>query len=273
MRFVDQNQTDFASEIRVEPDHLLGEIQFVDDSLTGAVAARKEFEVAQFVEGAISVDVMHRFLGIKFSSQVLFHHVAVFEDVARRFSVFAGHDEPDVTVSNNSFGKLLIRIVRLVGYSSKQRATFGAAQTLTPVDCAARTPLNFHPVAALDASSVPGFFRKSAPDAAAIRGAVHRLLAEFFYVGAGVTRFVAEWFTANFARKIYARYSSVFSTKFGLVRDFARSTTELLGRVPRSDFEVLPATIANFLNRHLCISYLVGADRSSTACRLSKQEI
>ena len=36
----------FAGDIRVQPDHLDGEFQLVDDSLAGAVSAGEEFEMS-----------------------------------------------------------------------------------------------------------------------------------------------------------------------------------------------------------------------------------
>src|SRR5580692_9850589 len=204
MWLVDQDQANFASEVRVTTDHFLREVELVNDSLTGTVTAGKKLQIADVVEKAVSVDMVHGFFGKKFSSEVLFHYIPVFKNVAGRFSVFSGNNHSNVAVSCNSFSGLLVRIMRLVRQSPKLRATFCAAQPLYPVNGSAGATLDVHSIPALDASGVPGFFRQSPAQSPAFGRAVHWVFSEFLSVGPDRCRFVTEQFPANAAIEICA---------------------------------------------------------------------
>lgn len=90
----------FFGDVGVDRNDVQREVDLVDHALTGAVPARKEFEVLKPVVLPVSVDVMDGFFVIEFPSKVLGHDVAVFHDGARATGAGQGrHRYPYVTVA------------------------------------------------------------------------------------------------------------------------------------------------------------------------------
>lgn len=262
-----------AGKFGVEGQHLYREFDLVDDALARAVPTREKFEIYNFIKRFVSVHMVNCLIGMKPSPEVLFHHIPVLENVSRRFSVFTRDDQSNIAVARNALRGLLIRVVSLVGQPAKLRSAFGAAEALSAIYGSAGSALNVHTLSALNASSVPCFFRQSSAQSSTFGRTVHRFLIPLFSIRSNGSGFVLKRRAANLAIKLRALDASVFATENRFVRFLARKSTEFLGGISRLYPEGLTAAFANFLNRHLCFSCVVGTSGYSTVCRLSKQEI
>lgn len=72
----------FASELGVERQHFDSESHLVDDALARRVRFRPKLKVGRRVKAALTVPVVDRFFFTKFSTDLLLHHVAVFQNAS-----------------------------------------------------------------------------------------------------------------------------------------------------------------------------------------------
>ncbi len=254
------------SELGVENQVLYRELDYVGDTLTGAVVFGKQFEIIDRIVSPVSVFVVDGFFLAKRPAEMLFHHIAMFQNVARRVSVFARNYQAHVAVLYQSACDGVVRVFLLVGDSPKQRSAFSAAQVLAAVDSSARSPLDNHTVSALNADVVPSFFRKPPPDSSTFGRAVHGVFAPLFVVRGDLRRLHAEQGVADFAREIDRRDLRGGAPVFRFMLDFAAKFTEALSRVRRLYAESSSALFAVFLDRHLGFS-VVGGDALTSVAR------
>src|ERR1700726_1836413 len=115
-----QFHADLPPELRVHPKDVDGELHLVGDSLAGTVATRKEFEIAWQIVLPISIFMVDSFVWMKFASEYLLHHIAMFESVSRGFSANSRNDHSNVAVFDDSRCGLLVRVPRLVRETTKK---------------------------------------------------------------------------------------------------------------------------------------------------------
>jgi hypothetical protein len=266
MRFVEQNQADFASEIRVQPDHLLGEIQFVDDSLTGAVAAGEKLQVIDAVVLPIAVDVMNRFFGEEVSSKVFRHDVPMFHN---RFGTAVSrqhrYGDPNVAVAfyvtlNLAGFKTLGSLLAVVGVVASWIAEF-----LLVVKASAWAPFSRVVFPAVKAHERVSFFCVffSSLRRAGHR-AVERVSTKFFAIGSQIGRRHRKRFFAVLADECFGRDSRGGAAVFGFVRSQTISAAKFASEFSfAGDAKGLLAVFTRFLSDHV-VTPLLGGKRVMT---------
>lgn len=90
-----------SGELWVESQYVDCKLNFVDDALSGAVPAGKQFEIWKQVVLPVAVLVVNCFLGVKVAAEVLAHHVAMFHDGVLLAGNKRGDGNPNVAVAFN----------------------------------------------------------------------------------------------------------------------------------------------------------------------------
>lgn len=137
MQLLGHRVTGGKAEVGVQGQYLDSELHLVDDSLSGGLVARPQFEIGKFVVEAVSIFVMNAFKLGQWAIEMLRHHVAVFQDfstaaemhshVARRVHVPIGIDGPPRSAFPSTFfaAKFLAFVVaRMATVFGFHQATF-----------------------------------------------------------------------------------------------------------------------------------------------------
>src|ERR1700674_3900420 len=231
-RLPHQLVTGFRSEVRIEREHLNREGDFVLDRLTGAVAAGEQPNVLRSIVGSLPVQVVDSFFGSEFSAEALFHHKAMFKNLATANSALVGESEADVSLCRDAslnlsrfFGSASRMLCKFVGAS-----TLRTAKTALSVDGSSGFSLDGHPVAALDAVDLPLLVRQSASFATTRSRTILGFFAELFHVGTDAAWEPYERVTARLARELDRLRSVMKGVKavLLLITPVAGSAAELL---------------------------------------------
>lgn len=191
MGHVNQHNASGLGILRVSPEHVYGEGNFVGDALTGRLGFRPEFERFQSIIVSLSKFVMNRFWFKKSATKMPFHNQGMLKGLTTTRSV-SHVGEPDANVAllvnsplDLSFGgwtkaRLFSKLV--------STATRRAAQAFLSVYSSSRPALYRHWIAALNTIYLPFFIRKHTALAAAFCRAVERIPTMLFAVATKLAR-------------------------------------------------------------------------------------
>lgn len=201
------------------------------DSLSGSVAAGKQFKVLIRIIRAYAVDVVDSFFGAKQSSEFLFHSISMLEYFSRRLAIHSGDGEAKVAMSRGMRNRDAVGVCDLHTDSFVQAATLRPAEHFALVDIAARTLEDRDGFSALNTFDVPVFVFESSTLSAAFSRAVHRVFTPRFLVRAKFARVLLEWLTAFLAYEAYRFGRFVRAAVDFFVRSVAGASAKFSGQV------------------------------------------
>jgi hypothetical protein len=253
MRLVNQDQANFASEVRVTTDHFLREVELVNDSLTGTVTAGKKLQIADVVEKAVSVDMVHGFFGKQLAPEMLLHDVAMFQDFVGGRSV-ACRDSEHGVFAFDSPRDLRKSVLFPADFAHPFVLALLRAKFLFLVDRAAswatRLLKFFSAIFAIRLVPLVGVFAPA--DSRAWDRTIERIPAEFDSVRGDVRRPHGKRIAAFLAGKFDFVDAGCRSAVDSLVRVHARCTAELaIGFSFARDAEGFFAVLTNSFRDHV----------------------
>lgn len=225
----------------------------IDNPLTRSVPRLKQLKIAHGIVPSVSVPVMDGFSRKKFTSNVLFHHVAVFKDFTRRFSVLSGDVNAPVTVFVFTPPRLKVGGFGLVSHAPKFGAALRAAQAIMATKISAWFANISEWVAALYAGEFcqGASIRIAFPtEIGAWHGAVERIAVVLPSDRRRDTLFHLKRFTALLARKSEHRNDRGGSSVNGLVSVHAGSFAKFTPAISWLHPKGLVAVLARQLYRH-----------------------
>lgn len=259
-----ENQAEvFAREVGVKPDHFRAERELIDYALTGSVTAGKKLQVTNFIKFSVPVFMVNGFFGVKFSTEVLFHHVAMFKNVfLRRLSIHGGDAQLDVPVSGFLTRDFWKSVFFPVNFAYPFVFALLRTKYLFSVDRTAARPtsaLKF--VSAVFARSYVLFVaRFASANSRTCHRTIEGVSVVLNAIRSGVRRSHCESSTAVFAGKFDFINASRWPSVDGLVRVHARSTAKLsIGFPFACDAKGLLAMFTNSLRNHV-VAPLLGSE-------------
>jgi hypothetical protein len=260
-----------SAEVGVQSQYLDSELHLVDDTLSGAMAAVKQFEVFDSVVGSDTVDVVDGLVGGQVAPDVLRHDVSMFGHIARAFfSILRRNDDSDITVSSGSLGDFLVRVSSPVGKPAKKRATFGAAKQFFSVERAAGSALNSHRLLALFAGYGPFISGKSPRGTSAFGGAVHRVFVVLLAILIQIRGLVTKDRVTNTAVEVGRGFLRSRTSVYCFVRGLASKTAKPLIAVGRFDRKNGRALFTSLFDGHFVFSMFAAMGVGNTDACLSK---
>jgi len=253
-----QGDAGFSGELRVLPEYVYGPGNLVGDTLAGAVTAAEKLKVAEGVVVANAVDVVDGLVGKQFPAEVLFHDVAVLENLAGHQAVITHDVHPHVAVS--SLGWLRNYAGSTLAPRSKSMSVF--ARLAAKKGSLFNIPAWASYVGNFPTTLRAGKFLFSALFCVGLssnRGAgdraVERVSTVFHVKGFEVARFHGERAAASLADKINRVFLRSNSAVFRFVGSMARHGAAFSRGISRPDRKAGSAVLAVLLNRHGVVSF------------------
>lgn len=193
-----------SGELRVEPQHVDCELHFVDDALSGTMAARKKLQVGDVIESTVSIPVVHRLLGVEFSAEMFGHHVPMFHDGMFLTGHEGRHRDPHVAVTFDVPTVIAGVESRQGGVALMRGLALDAAVLLFSVDSAARLAASSHNLVATCArEGVASGSGLPTSDVGTRTGAIQRVSTKFLSMLGQIRLHHSERLAAFLAREVY----------------------------------------------------------------------
>lgn len=254
----------------VESEQFFSPRDLVSNTLSGSVIAAEQFKIFQSVVQPVSRNVMDRLLGKKFSSETLFHYVAVFKYFVGRFPVTRRDTQYNLFTFDASCylrQAMSFTVQFTCPFVLALFAAYGLFSVYSPASLAAAAVELLPAVLAIGlVLLVTGF---STPEVRAGHRAVHRVFVELLSIFFQVGRLVAERAFALLTREGDRKALRGWSPMGTFMRRLAGAPAKALGTVGRFDRENVRTLFANFLDRHLSVS-MQGIRTDNTGVCLSK---
>lgn len=246
----DQSQADSAGEFGVKAEHFRRVSDFVRDVLPRSVSGGKQSKIGDHIPASVPVDVMDGLIGQQQTSEVLLHNVSVFKEFPGPIAISSRHHDAPISVFVLVARNLLVRIVRLVGQGAKLRPAFCAAQSFLAIDGSARTSLDRHEFAALNARHLPLLVREFFRLSSAEGGAIERVTVPLLSDCRGYAGFHLKRVSALFTHKGEHWDNGGGSAVNGLVSVHTGAFAKFTPTVSWLNPKVFVAVLARQLNRH-----------------------
>lgn len=187
-------------ELRVQPQHLDREGDFVGDALTVGLAARPKFEVMRSVISALSVQMVDFLIRCKRAAKSLFHNKTMLLNTYH----LSARTQVDWNVKPNIAIALGLACDALGAWrmvATKFGTAYGAANLFESSKSSPNVPFDWHRIAANDAIRLPVFIGKALSDTATFGRAIHRVFTPCLSVSAQGARLESELISTGTAVK------------------------------------------------------------------------